>query len=132
MRCCLVGLLFVAVACDSAPSQGSAIESIEKYKEGETPLQSREQVRYYAETEGRMHRVEKELKELRERVDAGLQLSSARQQALAALQEAVKAARNRIAEIRVVGASSWEAMRPSVDAAVAEVEARFKVLGETP
>jgi hypothetical protein len=127
----LCSLLFAA-GCETKHEQGSAIQNLDTYTEGNTTLQSREQVRHYAEIEGRMYKIEKDVKELRERMGAGLTLTPEKQVALAAVDNAVKAARTKIAEIRAAGSTTWEGLKAGVEAAVVEAEARHKTFAETP
>ena len=120
----LFALAVATSACDSKPPEGAEAVRLETFTARDTKPQSRDQIRFYAETEGHIRPAEDAVRQFNERVRAGLQPSVEKQAALAALQASISAARPKITELKSAGVSEWEAMKPGIESALADVDTR--------
>ena len=127
-----VALLATLAACASDTKEGNEVEKLEKYKESPPPQQSRPQIRFYSESEGKLRPVEKEIQTLHERVKAGLQLSNGKQAALLVLETAVATARARVNELKKVGAADWEPLQPGIEESLTQVAKYYADMNGTP
>ena len=125
MRFVVVGLFALAVVgCDSRKAGDSGSVNLEAYTSKESKPQSREQIRFYAETEGHIRPAEDIVKAHGERVRAGWAPSVEKTSALTALQAAIGATRPQIATLKTAGVSEWEALKPGIEAGLKEIDAR--------
>lgn len=128
----IAALALIVSACDRKQPEGSEIERLDTYTAKDSPQQSRAQIRFYAETEGKMRPIEKEAATMRERMRSGLQVSPEKTAALEALEAAIPPTRAKITALRAASVSSAEAMQPDIEAAVTNLEKLQKTLVETP
>jgi hypothetical protein len=133
MRFLLLVLTLSAVAaCDKPKGSGNEVEKLETFTEREHPTQSRDQIRYYAETEGKMRPIESDIKATDERIQSGLQLSAEKAAALESLKAAVKEARTQITAIRKQGSLDWEKMKDPTDQAISRAQVAQKIFDDLP
>jgi hypothetical protein len=117
---CAVCIALMASACSDA-KPGSEVEKLEKYTESPPPQQSRPQIKFYAESEGTLRPIEKEIQTMHERMKAGFKPSSAKEAALLILETAALTARAKVNELKKVGAADWEPLKPSIEESLNQV-----------
>ena len=134
MRLLVVVIVLSAVAaCDNdKPKGGAEVEKLTTFTEREHPTQSRDQIRYYAETEGKMRPIESDIKAMEERISSGYAPTPEKMTALTSLKAAVNEARVQITEIRKQGALEWEKMKDQTDQAISRAQVAQKVFDDLP
>jgi hypothetical protein len=130
MRFFVVVIALSAVAACDKPKSGSEVEKLETFTEREHPTQSRDQIRYYAETEGKMRPIESDVKAMDERILAGFKPSPEKATALDSLKTAIKEARTQITEIRKQGSLDWEKMKDPTDQAISRAQVAQKIFDD--
>jgi hypothetical protein len=133
MRFLLVVVALSAVAaCDKSTGSGNEVEKLQTFTEREHPTQSRDQIRYYAETEGKMRPIENDARAMDERIQAGFTPTPEKAAALESLKSALKDARTQINEIRKQGSLDWEKMKDGCDQALARAQVAQKIFDDLP
>ncbi|MBC7793685.1 MAG: hypothetical protein H7Z43_08245 [Clostridia bacterium] len=130
----LVAMFAVAVVtpgCEKAP-EGSEAAQLETFTARDVKPQSREQIKFYAQTEGHVRPSEDAVNGYAERVRAGYAPTVEKTAALAALKLAISNARPLINHLKTSGVSEWEALKPGIDAALAEVDKRRAAFDAIP
>lgn len=128
---CAVAVTLTAVAC-SEPKEGAEIKSLDKYKENMPPQQSREQIKFYSESEGTLRPIEKDVATLHERQKAGLTITPGKEAALLILETAISTGRARVNELKKVGAADWEPLKPGIEESLKQVTKYYGEFNATP
>ncbi|MEZ0314905.1 MAG: hypothetical protein ACAI38_24295 [Myxococcota bacterium] len=127
-----VGITMALCACNSETKEGSEIKSLEKYKEDLPPQQSRPQIKFYSESEGTLRPIEKDIQKIHEQQKAGLVLTPGKQAALVILETSVATSRTKVNELKKVGASDWEPLKPGIEEALAQTKKFYDEMNATP
>ena len=131
-RVLAVGIGLIAIACSTENKPGHEIESLDKYKEAAPPQQSRDQIRFYSESEGALRPIEKDIQKLHEQQKAGLEVTPGKQAALVVLETSVATSRAKVNELRKVGASDWEALKAGIEESLAQTKKLYETMNATP
>ncbi len=128
----VVTVLSAVAACDPPKGSGNELERVETFTDKGHPTQSREQIRFYSESEGKMRPIENDIKAMDERVRAGFAPTPEKAAALESLRGAVKDARVQVNGIMKVGSIDYEKLKDPTDQAISRAQVAQKIFDDLP